>query len=174
MVRRLTITALLFTLIALLLGLLFVFRTTGGTLFLFSAVAPILVTAAISIFIGVLIFEFRRSHRLFFVEEFAKGRTIFKQGDPGECAYFIRNGEVEVVDGKTGATLRTLAPGDYFGEIALIADAPRSATVRALTPVEVAVLGKQNFLSMLRLLPTTEEEILKTVQKRVMEDSERD
>lgn len=173
MVRRLTIAALLFTLIALLLGLLFVYRTTGGTLFLFSAVAPVLVIAAISIFVGVSFFEYRRSHRLFFVEELPPGRAIFRQGDPGDCAYFIRSGEVEVVDENTGATLRTLAAGEYFGEIALIADAPRSATVRTLTSVELAVLGKENFLNMIRLLPTTEEEILETVQARVMADSKR-
>jgi CRP-like cAMP-binding protein len=45
--------------------------------------------------------------------------------------------------------------------------------VRALSPVEVAVLGKENFLNMMRLMPATEEEILNTVQTRVMRDRQR-
>jgi len=172
-VRRLTITSLLLTLIALLLGLLFVFRANGGTLFLFSAVAPVLVSVAIAIYLGTLIFEFRQTHKLFSVERYPTGSTIFRQGDPGDCAYFMRDGTVEVVDEEAGSVLTTLGVGEFFGEIALLTDAPRTATVRALSPVEVAVLGKENFLNMMRLMPATEEEILDTVQTRVMRDSKR-
>jgi len=172
-IRRLTITSLALTLVALLLGLQFVYRTTGGTLFLFSAVAPIFVISAIVIFIWTIIFEFRQAHKLFTIEHFPEGTTIFRQGDPGDCAYFIRKGEVTVVDEETNSPVRTLAAGEYFGEIALVTNQPRTATIRTVSPVEVAVLGKENFLNMMRLLPTTEEEILHTVQTRVMADSSR-
>lgn len=170
-IRRLTITSLALTLVALLLGLQFVYRTTGGTLFLFSAVAPIFVISAIVIFLWTVIFEFRQAHKLFTIEHIPEGTTIFKQGDPGDCAYFIRKGEVAVVDEETNSPVRTLAHGEYFGEIALVTNQPRTATVRTVSPVEVAILGKENFLNMMRLLPTTEEEILQTVQARVMADS---
>ena len=172
-IRRLTITSLVLTLVALLLGLQFVYRTTGGTLFLFSAVAPIFVISAIAIFLWTVIFEFRQAHKLFTIEHFPEGTTIFRQGDPGDCAYFIRKGEVAVVDEETNSPVRTLASGEYFGEIALVTNQPRTATIRTVSPVEVAVLGKENFLNMMRLLPTTEEEILHTVQTRVMADSSR-
>jgi len=172
-IRRLTITSLALTLVALLLGLQFVYRTTGGTLFLFSAVAPIFVISAIVIFLWTVIFEFRQAHRLFTIELFPEGTTIFRQGDPGDCAYFIRKGEVAVFDEETNSPVRTLAAGEYFGEIALVTNQPRTATIRTVSPVEVAVLGKENFLNMMRLLPTTEEEILHTVQTRVMADSSR-
>ena len=172
-IRRLTITSLALTLVALLLGLQFVYRTSGGTLFLFSTVAPILVIAAIVIFLWTVIFEFRQAHKLFLVERYPPGETIFRQGDPGDCAYFIRKGEVAVVDEETNSPVGTLNAGEYFGEIALVTDQPRTATVRTVSPVEVAVLGKENFLNMMRLLPTTEEEILHTVQTRVMADSSR-
>jgi CRP-like cAMP-binding protein len=167
------IASLLLTLIALLLGLLFVFRANGGTLFLFSAVAPVLVLVAIAIYLGTVIFEFRQTHKLFSVERYPAGSTIFRQGDPGDCAYFMRDGTVEVVDEEAGSVLTTLGSGELFGEIALLTDAPRTATVRALSPVEVAVLGKENFLNMMRLMPATEEEILNTVQTRVMRDRQR-
>ena len=171
--RRLTMTSLALTLVALLLGLQFVYRTTGGSLFLFSAVAPILVISAIGIFLWTVIFEFRQAHKLFTIERFPEGATIFRQGDPGDCAYFLRKGEVAVVDEQTNSPVRTLSAGEYFGEIALVTNQPRTATVRAVSSVEVAVLGKENFLNMMRLLPTTEEEILHTVQTRVMADSSR-
>lgn len=172
-IRRLTITSLALTLVALLLGLQFVYRTTGGTLFLFSAIAPLFVISAILIFLWTVIVEFRQAHQLFSIESYPADEIIFRQGDPGDCAYFIRRGEVSVVDEKTGSQLRTLAAGEYFGEIALVTNQPRTATVRAVSPVEIAVLGKENFLNMMRLLPTTEEEILHTVQKRVMADTDR-
>jgi len=165
-IRVLSIFSLCLTLVAMLTGLLFVLRTTGGTLFLFSFLAPIFVLAAISVFVVIQILEFRQRHKLFVIESYNAGETVFRQGDPAESAYFIRSGEVEVVDEPTGSVIRKLGPGDYFGEIALIADAPRSATIRAISALELAVLGKRNFLNMMRLMPTTEKAILQTVQER--------
>ncbi len=172
-IRRQWIASLVLTLCALLLGLQFVVRTTGGTLFVFSAVAPILVAAAIGIFAWTVVAEFRRAHRLFEIRRFSEGEVIFRQGDPGDCAYFIRAGRIQVVDEDTGEVVKILGQGDYFGEIALVTNQPRTATIRTASPVEAAVVGKENFLNMMRLLPTTEEEILGTVQRRVMEGNGR-
>ncbi len=163
--------SLVLTLVAMLSGLLFVHRTTGGTLFLFSFVAPIFVLSAITVWAVAQILEFRQRHKLFVIETYPAGWTVFRQGDPADSAYFIRSGEVEVVDENSGSVIRSLGSGDYFGEIALIADAPRSATIRTVSKVEVAVLGKRNFLNMMRLLPTTEEAILHTVQERATHDA---
>lgn len=154
----------------MLSGLLFVHRTTGGTLFLFSAVAPIFVILAITFYAVAQILEFRQKHKLFLIETYPAGWTVFRQGDPADSAYFIRSGDVEVIDEDTGSIIRSLGPGDYFGEIALIANSPRSATIRTASKVELAVLGKRNFLNMMRLLPTTEEAILHTVQERATHD----
>jgi CRP-like cAMP-binding protein len=169
-IRVLSIVSLSLTLVAMLTGLLFVQRTTGGTLFLFSFLAPIFVLAAVSVFVVIQILEFRQRHKLFVIESYSAGETVFRQGDPADSAYFIRSGEVEVVDESTGSVIRKLGPGDYFGEIALITDAPRSATIRTISTVELAVLGKRNFLNMMRLMPTTEEAILRTVQERATHD----
>ena len=170
-IRILSIVSLSLTLAAMLSGLLFVHRTTGGTLFLFSFVAPIFVLSAITIYAVTQILEFRQKHKLFKIETYPAGWTVFRQGDPADSAYFIRSGEVEVIDEDTGSVIRSLGSGDYFGEIALIANAPRSATIRTVSEVELAVLGKRNFLNMMRLLPTTEEAILHTVRERATHDA---
>jgi hypothetical protein len=167
--RRLLITALLLTLAALLIALRFVYSTTGGTLFLFSTGAPLLVFLSIVVVLGVLIQEYRQAHRLFSIELHQAGEMICQQGDVGDCAYFIRSGEVEVVREEDGALLARLGPGDYFGEMALISGSPRSATVRTVSEVELAVLGKQNFLQMMKLMPATEDAILDTFRERAME-----
>ena len=139
---------------------------------MFSFVAPIFVFVAIAIFVVIQILEFRQRHKLFLIETYPAGWTVFRQGDPADSAFFIRSGEVEVIDEDSGSILRSLGQGDYFGEIALIADAPRSATIRTVSQVELAVLGKRNFLNMMRLIPETENAILQTVQERATHDVE--
>jgi hypothetical protein len=166
-VRRLTIAALVLA-AALALCLLFVLRTSGGTVFLFSMAAPPLVALAVALVGAAILIEYRRSHRLFLIEHQPAGRVIFRQGELGDCAYFIREGRVEVVDHGSGSVLATLGPGEHFGEMALLGNAPRNATVRTISPVELAVLGKSNFLHMLTLLPATEEAVLATVRERAM------
>jgi len=167
--RLLLLTSLLLTLAALLITLQFVINTTGGTLFLFSTFAPLLVMLSIVILIGVTAYEYHQSHRLFGVQRFPAQHTIFRQGDDGDCAYFIREGEVEVIGEEDGKVLARLGPGKYFGEMSLISNAPRNATVRTSAPVELAILGKGNFLKMMELLPEAEDAVLATVQKRAME-----
>jgi CRP-like cAMP-binding protein len=62
----------------------------------------------LAILFGVLAWKFLRSHTLFYYETFHPGQMVFEQGDLGDCAYFIRSGEVEVVMGK-GAEARAMA-----------------------------------------------------------------
>ena len=171
--RRLLILAQLLALVAYALGLQFLVNTTGGTLFVFSIIAPLMVGLALAILIGVLAWKFFRSHSLFFYETFRPGQTVFEQGDLGDCAYFIHSGEVEVVMGKgtEAKPVARLSQGQYFGEMALITSHPRNATVRAINETKVAVLGKENFLTLVNLMPSTREDIMKTVNQRAMQDA---
>jgi MFS family permease len=72
------------------------------------------------------------------------GATLFSQGDPGDRFYVIAEGEVEVL--VDGARVRTEGPGEWFGEIALLREMPRTATVRALEEVELRGLERDEFL----------------------------
>jgi MFS family permease len=73
------------------------------------------------------------------------GSRIVEEGDEGDLFYVITSGTVDVVHG--GRPVTTLGPGDYFGEIALLRDAPRSATCIAGTDVELYTLERERFVS---------------------------
>ena len=73
------------------------------------------------------------------------GREIVQQGEPGDRFYIVSEGEVEVdVDGRVVALT---GPGGYFGEIALLRDVARTATVRARGEVELRALGRDDFIA---------------------------
>jgi ATP-binding cassette subfamily B protein len=92
----------------------------------------------------------------FVVERHAEGRVIFEEGDLGDKLYFVDRGEVEVIiTGPTGEERRValLRDGDYFGEIALLEDVPRTATVRTRVPTALLGLGREEFLDLLQATP---------------------
>jgi MFS family permease len=77
--------------------------------------------------------------------EVPAGAEVIHQGDPGHCVYIVASGELAVnVDGRPGPPL---GPGDVFGEIALMRDVPRTASVRAATDSHLFTLGRDDFLS---------------------------
>ena len=77
----------------------------------------------------------------------APGAVLVEQGDPGDAFYVIGSGRVEVT--RDGEVIRTQGAGSYFGEIALLMDVPRTATVAATTPTRVFRLDREGFEQVL-------------------------
>lgn len=80
-------------------------------------------------------------------QEVEAGFDLIRQGEEGGAFYIIEAGRMEVSVGEPGSerVVRELGPGEYVGEVALLHKVPRTATVRALTPGRVLVLGKESF-----------------------------
>ena len=96
----------------------------------------------------------------FEVEQVPAAHTIIRRGDEGDRFYIIRHGTVEVLangGGKGAKHVIRRSAGDYFGEIALLRDVPRTATVRALGPVELYSLRRDAFQELLRQAERLEE-----------------
>eukprot|EP00123_Amoebidium_parasiticum_P013631 comp22068_c2_seq1/m.32138 comp22068_c2_seq1/g.32138 ORF comp22068_c2_seq1/g.32138 comp22068_c2_seq1/m.32138 type:complete len:355 (-) comp22068_c2_seq1:787-1851(-) len=74
---------------------------------------------------------------------------IVEQGDVGQNFYIIEDGKAIVTKDESDEVLNELGPGDYFGEIALLTDQPRAATVTAVGQVKCLVLSKQAFIRLL-------------------------
>jgi CRP-like cAMP-binding protein len=82
---------------------------------------------------------------------FAKGKTIFKEGDHGDEFFVVVRGKVEISSGDRH--FETLGADGIFGEMALIDDSPRSATAVALTDVTVAPIKESQFLFLVKNTP---------------------
>jgi hypothetical protein len=80
------------------------------------------------------------------------GDYVVRAGERGREMYFLSRGAVEVLD-REGAVINTLQGGDFFGEIALFTDAPRTASVRALTASDLYVLDKAMFERIVAFYP---------------------
>jgi putative peptide zinc metalloprotease protein len=78
----------------------------------------------------------------------APGEVIVKQGEVSDAFYAIGSGQVDVLDKRE--VLNTLGPGAYFGEIGLLLDVPRTATVRAKTPARLYRLDREGFNRVVR------------------------
>jgi hypothetical protein len=73
------------------------------------------------------------------------GEVVVRAGDTGDRFYIVDSGELEITNGADGSAHH----GDFFGEIALLRDVPRTATVRAVSPSELFALDREDFLSAL-------------------------
>lgn len=82
-------------------------------------------------------------------QKFPAGTTIIKEGDVGEAFYLLESGEAEAYKNGIQQPVKQYRKGDYFGELALLNDAPRAASVISKTEVKVATLGKDGFQRLL-------------------------
>ena len=86
-------------------------------------------------------------------------------GEPGHEFFVLLEGEADVT--KDGQSINTLRAGDFFGEIALVEDTPRTATVTATTPVRMLVITDRAFKRLLDEQPELQRKVLVALAERV-------
>ena len=96
---------------------------------------------------------------------FGAGKSVCQAGEPGETMYVIMEGEVEILDGSD--VLETAGPGSIVGELALIDDEPRSATVVAKSDSRVVPVDRRRFQYMVQETPNFALAVMKVLADRL-------
>lgn len=102
-------------------------------------------------------------------QSYQPGQDIVRQGDTGVGAFVIRSGKVEIIQDHAGQqhTIAELGSGDVFGEMALLDEFPRSATVRAKEPTTVLGIQRWHFRGILESHPQLAVNLLPVLTKRL-------
>ena len=104
------------------------------------------------------------------VRRFRRGETVFHIGDPGDALFVVISGSIKItLPADTGdeAILATLRPGDFFGELALLDGAPRSATAIAIEATETYILPRDRFRDLVATEPAMRDALLGTLAAEV-------
>ena len=94
-----------------------------------------------------------------------EGKVLIREGEPGRDFFVIAEGTAEVR--KRNRRVSSLGPGDFMGEIALLTNAPRTATVRATSPITVLRVTSKGFAELLSTSPTIQRKIQKALADRI-------
>src|SRR5262245_57886396 len=93
------------------------------------------------------------------------GQELFKKGDEGRDMYVVRSGEVQVIDG--AHVFETIGAGGIVGEMALISDNSRSATVRAIRESVVVPVDEERFVSLVQQTPIFAMRVMRVMSNRL-------
>ena len=94
-----------------------------------------------------------------------EGRQLTREGEAGSEFFIILTGTAEVR--RRGRKIRTLGPGDFLGEIALVTRVPRTATVTATSPLDVLVITAREFRALLEQAPAVQTKVLEALAERL-------
>src|SRR4051794_7723351 len=97
--------------------------------------------------------------------DLAEGKELTTQGDRGREFFVLIEGTADVR--RNGRKVNTMSGGDFFGEIALVAETPRTATVTATSPVRVLVLTDRDFRTLLEKSPAMQRKVLEALAERL-------
>lgn len=101
--------------------------------------------------------------------DLAEGATLIREGERGREFIVVAEGTVRVT--RAGKTLSELGSGDFIGEIALVADVPRTATVTATSPVRLLVVTDRAFRTVLEQMPSIATKVLQSLGERLHADA---
>ena len=99
------------------------------------------------------------------LRDFSAGATIFQTGQPGDEMFIVQEGEVDIVVG--GRVVETVGPDGFFGELALIDNAPRSADALARTNCKLLPLNQHRFTFMVDEIPFFAIRVMKVMADRL-------
>jgi CRP/FNR family transcriptional regulator, cyclic AMP receptor protein len=97
--------------------------------------------------------------------DLAEGKELMREGTRGREFFVILDGTAEVTQG--GEKINSLGPGDFFGEIALISDLPRTATVTATSPLRTLVVTARSFQRLVEESPEIQRKVLEAAVARL-------
>ena len=101
--------------------------------------------------------------------DLAEGATLIREGERGREFIVVADGTVEVTRG--GKMLRELGSGDFIGEIALVVDRPRTATVPATSPGRLLVVTDRAFSRLLEQVPSLSVKVMQSLGERLHADA---
>ena len=113
--------------------------------------------------------ELRRIAMLADEVEFGENKTVIREGTRGREFFVVVDGVLRVT--RNGRTVSDLGAGDFVGELALVADVPRTATVTASTPVHLLVLTHRGFREVLNQSPPIAAKVLESLGERLHSDA---
>ncbi len=98
---------------------------------------------------------------------FKEEEIIFKEGDTGNLLYIIKSGEVKAIKEKDGKEhiFSYMGEGNYFGELALIMDSPRTATIIATKDTECYTISRNNFNKLIKSAPNLRKQLLEQIEQ---------
>jgi hypothetical protein len=167
---RFLLASAVLALLGLLTAVVYNLDFTPYTMVLFMMAGQGLIALAIACFAWAVWSGIRTRLRSIVELRFKPGEVIFRQGDPPDRVYAIGKGEVDVIreaPGKEDVILVRLGQGQFFGEIGILAETPRTATVRAATDVEVLGIHRSYFTSLFSYLPTFRDKVLAEYEERM-------
>ena len=98
-----------------------------------------------------------------------EGRALTTEGDPGREFFVLIEGSADVR--RKGRKVNTMEAGDFFGEISLVANRPRTATVIATSPVRLLVVTDRAFRELMRKMPSIQSKVLAALAERLPADA---
>ncbi|MCP4250450.1 MAG: cyclic nucleotide-binding domain-containing protein [bacterium] len=150
-------------------AILFMIRPNPYTTLVFMTVGVALIGAGIALFGYSLVRDIRGRMQSVSERAFEKGEFVFRQGEIGDRIYIVKTGEVEVIreqPPRGEVVLARLGRGEYFGEMALLTDAPRNASVRAATELITLAIDRADFHRLFASIPAFQDSIDAVIEQR--------
>jgi len=157
------------TLLGLCLAMLYQLYSTPYTMSVFFIGGPSFILIALGIFVRAQLRYAREQKAILTPLHFEAGETIFRQGDPADCVYYITQGELEASyknPEQDHVTIRRVGAHEYFGISAALNEGTRKATGVAVTPVEMLRIKPSDFHLLHTQLPKLREDLQSQIEHR--------